>query len=138
MPQVLIVDDDRAIRELLQFALEFEGYAVRVLSDGRAVLDTLPQLAEDCVLLLDLQMPYVTGWDICALLAAEPARLGRRPLVVMTAGALAEDPCPAPATVLLRKPFDLERLLRLIGALRAPLPTLYAESALAEPSVLAS
>jgi len=115
---VLVVDDDRAIREMLRVALEAEGYTVWTLADGRNVVATLLEASGPCVVLLDLMMPGVSGWDVCLALRAD-ARLARHPVAVMTAGLLAGDPYPAPARALLRKPFDLEQVYDLVAALAA-------------------
>lgn len=117
MSQVLVVDDDRAIRELLQFALEAEGYAVTLLPDGARVVEVLDGASEPYVVLMDLMMPAVTGWDVCAALAERPALAERHGLAVMTAGLDAE--CPVPARTLLRKPFHLDQVYRLVAALSA-------------------
>src|SRR5579884_2387601 len=118
MTQVLVVDDDRAIRELLRIALEAEGYAVRVLADGRDVIETLRSMSEPCVLLMDLMMPGVSGWDVCEALQGD-VRLARHPVVVMTAGLMKGDGFPPPARTLLCKPFELERVYALVESLVA-------------------
>jgi CheY-like chemotaxis protein len=120
MAQVLIVDDDRAIREMLRFALEVEGHTVTALSDGRRVVETLESISEPCVVLMDLMMPQVSGWDVCRALAREP-QLAHHAVAVMTAGLMAGDPCPEPARALLRKPFELEQVYALVEALVASL-----------------
>lgn len=117
MSQVLIVDDDRAIRELLQFALEAEGYAVTLLPDGAHVVEVLDNASEPYVVLMDLMMPQVTGWDVCAALAERPDLAERHGVAVMTAGMDAG--CPIPARTLLRKPFHLDQIYRLVEALSA-------------------
>jgi two-component system OmpR family response regulator len=116
MAQVMIVDDDRAIREMLRFALEAEGYTVTALGDGRRVVETLQGMSEPCVVLMDLMMPQVSGWDVCRALAGEPW-LAQHAVAVMTAGLMAGDPCPEPARALLRKPFELEQVYTLVEAL---------------------
>jgi CheY-like chemotaxis protein len=116
MAQVLIVDDDRAIREMLRVALEVEGYSVRVLTDGREVIEALRGMSGPCVLLMDLMMPGVSGWDVCEALLADE-RLARHPLVVMTAGLMKGDSAPAPARTLLCKPFELDRVYAVVEAL---------------------
>jgi CheY-like chemotaxis protein len=117
MPRVLVVDDDRPIRELLRFALEGEGYDVLTLGDGSRVVETLAALTEPCVVLMDLMMPCTDGWAVCAMLERADSLLGRHPLVIMSAGLLDGDSYPAPACALLRKPFDLNHLLRLVASL---------------------
>lgn len=118
MAQVLVVDDDRAIREMLRVALEVEGYAVTTLGDGRGVAETLLGMREPCIVLLDLMMPGVSGWDVCRTLSAD-ARLARHPVAVMTAGLMSGDPYPAPARAMLRKPFDLDQVYDLVQTLEA-------------------
>ncbi len=118
MARVLVVDDDRAIREMLRIALEVEGYAVSVLDDGQRVAETLLAAAEPCVVLMDLMMPGVSGWEVCRQLVAD-AQLARHPVVVMTAGLMKGDACPTPARALLCKPFELDQIYTLVESLAA-------------------
>lgn len=117
---VLIVDDDRAIREMLQVALEVEGYTVWTLDGGRNVVAALLEASGPCVVLLDLMMPGVSGWDVCQAIQQD-ARLSRHAVAVMTAGMMKGDACPAPARALLAKPFDLDQVYALVEALAASL-----------------
>lgn len=118
MPRVLVVDDDRAIRELLTFALECEGYEVRTLSDGAEVEALLAEMSEPCVVLMDLMMPHVDGWEVCRRLEAHgDALLNRHRIVLMTACLLTDEERPNAARALLRKPFELEAVYRLIASL---------------------
>jgi CheY-like chemotaxis protein len=119
MLRVLVVDDDRAIRELLRFALEAEGYAVTTFADGRGVVEVLAELTAPCVVLMDLSMPHTTGWDVCATLASFPRALGAHQIVILTGEALGEAECPRPACTLLAKPFDLDNVCRLVASLFA-------------------
>lgn len=118
MAQVLVVDDDRAIREMLRVALEVEGYSVRVLDDGRRVAETLLAMDEPCVVLMDLMMPGMSGWEVCAALLAD-ARLARHQVAVMTAGLMKGDACPPPAQTLLCKPFSLDQVYAVVESLAA-------------------
>lgn len=121
MARILVVDDDRAIRELMKFALECEGYTVATLSDGGEALRMLANQTEPCIVLMDLMMPGVDGWAVCRQLAAEPELLGQHRVVVMTALRMVDADCPTPASAILYKPFDLDQLLRLVAALNAEL-----------------
>ena len=121
MARVLVVDDDRAIRELLCFALQCEGYDVTTLSTGEGVVEALADAAAPMVVLMDLMMPRVNGWEVCARLTAAPGALAAHALVVMTASMLDGDECPVPARVLLRKPFTLDEVYRVVSALFAEL-----------------
>jgi CheY-like chemotaxis protein len=121
MARILVVDDDRAIRELMKFALECEGYLVVTLSDGSETLRMLATMPEPCIVLMDLMMPGVDGWAVCRQLEAEPELLVRHRVAVMTALRMADAECPAPASAILYKPFDLDQLLRLVASLNAEL-----------------
>jgi CheY-like chemotaxis protein len=60
---VLVVDDDQAILEALSVLLQNDGYGVVTAQDGRAALDHLRRGLRPCVILLDLMMPVMDGWD---------------------------------------------------------------------------
>ncbi len=139
MLTVLVVDDDRAIRELLRFALEGEGYEVITLCDGSRVVETLTAMSEPCVVLMDLMMPYTDGWAVCSALEHAAPELARHPIAIMSAGLLDGDDYPTPARAFLRKPFELDTLFALVaslalaaaaGAGSVPPPTPSAECAL--------
>jgi CheY-like chemotaxis protein len=120
---VLVVDDDRAIRDMLRIALEAEGYGVLTFRDGHEVLAVLADLDEPAIVLLDLMMPGVNGWEVCARLESDPLLLGRHRVIAMTAGLMPGDRCPEPACALLRKPFTLEKLYTLLERLlTTPVP----------------
>ncbi len=114
---VLVVDDDRAIREMLRVALESAGYLVWTLQDGQHVAETLLTACEPCVVLLDLMMPQVDGYEVCRMLAAD-ARFARHAIVVMTASELTANRCPAPARKVLPKPFTLDQLYTVVESLQ--------------------
>ena len=67
---VLVVEDDRNIAELLQLYLEKEGYAVTVAHDGGAGIEKYRAIGPDLVL-LDLMMPVMDGWEVCKAIRAE-------------------------------------------------------------------
>lgn len=141
MTQVLIVDDDRAIRELLLLALDLEGYAATALSDGSHVIETLEAACEPRIVLLDVMMPGVDGLEVCRRLTERPDLAARHRVVVMTACPPLDAEPPEPAVALLAKPFQLAQLLRLIaelerdvsvpGAGHTPDPTRYGPISLA-------
>lgn len=121
MSQVVVVDDDRAIRELLRYALEAEGYTVTLLRDGLGVLAALEDAPDSCVLLMDLMMPEMTGWDVCRALDERPELMRRHAVALMSAGLLPGQEYPLVADVLLRKPFRLEQVYTLVEAMFAGL-----------------
>ncbi len=91
---VLIVDDDAELRDALAEALVDEGYLVTVASNGREGLDRIADSLKDNhwagVVLLDLLMPVMNGWEFCAAVRSNPA-IARIPIVGMS-GAVSRDP----------------------------------------------
>jgi len=61
--KVLVIDDDRAVLDGLSELLESEGYSPVTAQDGRTALDRLRRGVRPCVILLDLMMPGMDGWD---------------------------------------------------------------------------
>ena len=80
---ILVVDDDPALRELLRRTLEPEGYAVLEADDGRSALARIEERVPGLIL-LDLMMPHMNGFELLAELRARPEWRGI-PVVVVTA-----------------------------------------------------
>jgi CheY-like chemotaxis protein len=110
-----MVEDDSDIRSLFQAALAVHGYTVDTASNGRDALAMLePGHTLPSVIVCDLHMPVMDGWQLLIALADNP-RLASIPVIVLTA---ADDPskrAPRPATVLI-KPVAMEDLVAAIGA----------------------
>lgn len=85
---VLVVDDDAAIRETLHQLLEEDGYTVEMATDGIVALDMLRRASFPRVVLLDLMMPRLNGYEVLDAVMADPALRCHR-YVVMTASASA-------------------------------------------------
>lgn len=117
MAQVLVVEDDPAIRQMLTIALELEGHDTSMLSDGALVVPTLLQATGRVVVLMDLMMPNVTGWEVCERLAREPGLATRHAIVIMSAGITPGDRFPDVVRAALLKPFSLNTALSLVEAL---------------------
>jgi DNA-binding response OmpR family regulator len=115
MDFVLVVDDDEDIRETLEMVLQRHGYAVVTAGDGRAALEQLRRRPErPCVILLDLMMPGMNGFQFQTALGNEPA-FCQVPIVVITgAGAAAERGVTFTREVL-RKPFDMRTMLAVVN-----------------------
>jgi CheY-like chemotaxis protein len=82
---VLIVDDDREFREALVEIVRGEGFEVETATSGLQALDKLRWGLRPCVVLLDLQMAVMTGWDFRSEQARD-ATLAAVPVIAMTAG----------------------------------------------------
>ena len=105
--RILIIDDDRDIREALRSALEEGGYETSFAHDGRRALEYLRGGGRVDLILLDLMMPGLDGWDFRAEQKRDP-RLSRIPVISLSAaGALVDAPS-------LRKPVQIDQLLRTV------------------------
>lgn len=108
---VLVVDDDTAIRETLRAILQDEGYPVAVARNGREALDLLEAGPLPGLCIVDLVMPVLNGWELCAELARRPA-LVRVPVLLVSANAHLDDPPAGLETLhLMAKPIAFDRLL---------------------------
>ncbi len=112
---VLVVDDDPDIRETVGLVLQRHGYAVTTAADGAEALERLRSPApRPCVILLDLMMPRMNGFDFWDALGESDLR--SIPVVVLTgAGAMAAARAQEMHLEVLRKPFGLTELLRTVG-----------------------
>ena len=108
---VLIVDDDQSIREALQTALEFEDRPTALAGNGREALTWLQRHPPPCLILLDLMMPVMDGWQVLEQLHADE-QLSAIPIVVLTA--FGRELGTAARLPMLRKPIDLDDLLGAI------------------------
>jgi two-component system, OmpR family, response regulator MprA len=115
--KILVVDDERAVRESLRRALELEGYEIELAADGREALERLEAESHPDVLVLDVLMPGVDGLEVCRRLRRAGSRL---PVLMLTARDAVENRVAgldAGADDYVTKPFALEELLARIRAL---------------------
>jgi two-component system, OmpR family, response regulator MprA len=115
--RVLVVDDERAVRESLRRALELEGYDVELAADGREALDRLGAGPHPDAVILDVLMPEVDGLEVCTELRRSGSRL---PVLMLTARAEVENRVAgldAGADDYVTKPFALAELLARLRAL---------------------
>jgi CheY-like chemotaxis protein len=111
--QILVVDDDPEIRTAMREVLVEEGYAVATAENGRAALDYLCRSEAPRMILLDLMMPTMDGWEFLSERERHPA-LRRIPVAVITASELPAHPVALAPDHCLAKPVDLKSVLRLI------------------------
>jgi CheY-like chemotaxis protein len=116
---VLVVDDDRDIRESFRDLLEAEGYAVSTAANGREALDFLAAHERPGLMLVDLLMPVMDGVELIETLRGDPRSLSSVPVLVVSASSTV---APPPGTPALRKPVQLDELLARVESLchRAP------------------
>ena len=112
-PGVLIVDDDAAIRKMLVDALSLEGMRTETARDGREALALLEDGARR-VLLLDLMMPIMDGWELCRHLAERPAMRRSLAIILMSAGEKLDQARDLQVEGYLAKPFDVDQLLECL------------------------
>lgn len=107
---VLIVEDDDAIRSTIRLILECEGYEVLTAANGRDGIEVLKKSRPN-VVLLDLMMPIMDGYQFLRVIADTPAS-SDIPVAVLTASGLTQKPEGAQA--LYQKPLELETLLQIV------------------------
>lgn len=107
---ILIIDDDVNIRESLRIALGFELYEIFLAANGQEGLNLLQKFTPS-IILLDLMMPVVSGWQLSEVLAQNKI-LSRIPLIVLSA--FTHNVSRIKADAFIGKPFDLLHLLKVI------------------------
>src|SRR5947209_14910188 len=117
--KILVVDDERAVRESLRRALELEGYEIELAADGQEALQLLETNgdAQPDAVILDVLMPGVDGLEVCRRLRRSGNRV---PVLMLTARDEVEDRVAgldAGADDYVTKPFALEELLARVRAL---------------------
>jgi two-component system, OmpR family, alkaline phosphatase synthesis response regulator PhoP len=112
MKRVLIIDDNAAIRESIAEVLELEGYSVSEAGDGREGLRLASEAAPDLII-LDLMMPVMNGWQFRAAQKEDPALAG---VPVLVLSAVGTEPWSDMEDVSARfpKPFDVGALLAAV------------------------
>jgi CheY-like chemotaxis protein len=119
-PRILVVDDTPALLDVIRRCLEEEGYHVRTCLESKNAVRMAQEDRPD-VIMLDVVMPEVSGWEVLASLRADPVfRL--TPVIVCTAyvaeaiGRMEELKGPDQHLGLLPKPFELEELIEVVDS----------------------
>jgi DNA-binding response OmpR family regulator len=115
MACILVVDDDNAVRGVLKVVLERAGFEILSAANGAAAVAALGEKSVDLVL-LDIEMPGMSGFDVCLQMQADPA-LRAIPVLMMTGRPVSGVPervRAVGALDLIHKPFDRVNLLARI------------------------
>ncbi len=114
--RVLVVEDHNDSREMLEEFLNQEGFTVESAVNGLQALERLRCPPRPDVVLLDLMMPVMTGWDLMARVVEEPSLWGLPVIVVSGAGSTR--PVPRGILASIPKPLDLNLLMETLARLR--------------------
>jgi CheY-like chemotaxis protein len=120
MPRILVVDDEEHIIMILKDSLEFSGFEVITAFDGQEALEVVARENPELVV-LDIGMPKLDGWEVCRRLKADPKTKGI-PVIILTAYAQTSDQrkgMQLGADRFITKPCDLAYLVEEINSLIA-------------------
>jgi len=109
---ILVVEDDKDLRETLCDALTLEGYQIVWAENGESALRHLSTGSRPCLILLDLMMPVMDGWTFHRELMKNPV-LATIPVVVMTAATPARA-AAVPAESILYKPLQMDSVVAVV------------------------
>jgi CheY-like chemotaxis protein len=117
-PQILVADDDDLNREVMEAFLMSENYRVHLAHDGQHTLHLTESLLPDLIL-LDVNMPDMTGYEVCRILRQNPTT-ANIPVIMVTGYDTAQDRAAgmaAGANVFLPRPFSATHLLEVVADL---------------------
>lgn len=117
-PRILIIEDERSLAEILQYNLEKEGFEVTTAADGQDGVRKAQSLSPD-LLVLDLMLPVIEGFEVCRILRSDPKTQGIR-ILMLTARSEEVDEIVGfnmGADDYVTKPFKIKPLIHRIKAL---------------------
>ena len=112
--KIALIDDDDAIRETIADILSSEGYRVVAYANGKEALDGLPKADLPDVILCDLMMPVMNGWQFLEAQASQRGEVGRIPVVVFSASPDYKTLEHEAVQEVVSKPFNIDDLVDLI------------------------
>jgi len=118
MPKILIVDDDLLITGLMETLVKMDGHEATVVNDSTMALEVAKSIKPDLIT-LDLMMPNLNGFDLCALLHADP-QFANTPIIIISAkedSQSREMAFSSGAIEYLNKPFNIDEFLETIRKL---------------------
>jgi two-component system, OmpR family, alkaline phosphatase synthesis response regulator PhoP len=118
--KILIVDDEPNIVASLEFLMKQKGYVVKVVSNGKDALDAIGGFGPDLVL-LDVMMPFLSGYELCQKVRANPAWAGIKIVMLSAKGRDVEitKGLAVGADLYVTKPFSTTDLIAKVQALLA-------------------
>jgi len=113
---ILVVEDNDDVRQALRVLLQLEGYTVFTANDGEEALATLRGGLDPCLVILDLAMPSMDGYDFRAR-QLQDERLARIPTIVCSGDGRVADKAHALGVVgFYKKPIEIDEFLQLVSA----------------------
>jgi CheY-like chemotaxis protein len=110
-PRILVVEDDEDAREAMVALLQMKGYRAVSAGNGKEALDYLHRAPVPDLIILDLWMPVMDGWQFRSEQVQDP-RLAKIPVIVVTA---LSDRADVDANEVIIKPVDVNRLLTTVS-----------------------
>jgi DNA-binding response OmpR family regulator len=116
--KILIADDEPNIVVSLEFLMKQKGYAVKVVTDGEAALQAVSEFGPDLIL-LDVMMPRMSGYDVCQRVRENPAWAGIRIIMLSAKGRDVEvnKGIAVGADAYVTKPFSTKELIAQVAQL---------------------
>lgn len=118
-PTILVVEDDPDLRLVHSEILSHEGYEVLTAADGVEALEVVENDGPPAMILLDLRMPRMNGWDLAERLRQRPAWRDIPVVVVAAHYRIADEAAAIGARAWLHKPVSIDVLLRVVGQIFA-------------------
>jgi DNA-binding response OmpR family regulator len=115
MSQILLAEDEEHIAKLIEFKLKKEGFSVTVAKNGQEALNLFNSTTEWKLLILDVMMPLMDGWQVLKQVRHSP--FPNIPVLMLTAKSSETDIAKSAelgATRFLKKPFDPAELARVV------------------------
>lgn len=112
---ILIIEDEADLRETMKDYLEISGYSVTTAANGRDALIRMDEIGASCLILLDLMMPVMNGWQFLDRLRQDRHEvLDRTPIVVVSAAADVSDVGRQYGCQVMKKPVDMFHLMSVV------------------------
>ena len=111
---ILYVEDDIDTRDVVSLALEEQGYGVLGVANGQTALDYLRSSPPPCLILLDLMVPVMDGWQFMAVRARDPDLMAIPVVIVSAHASIQRQTTPLKAAGYLTKPIDMDLLFETV------------------------